>query len=53
MKIQEVISKAIADEIKWIQAAEVIGVSPRSIRRKHESYQEYGIDGLLDQRTHR
>jgi len=51
MKVQEVILKAIAGEIKWLQAADIIGVSPRTIRRKRQSYQQYGIDGLLDLRT--
>lgn len=51
MKVQEVILKAIAGEIKWIQAADILGVSGRTIRRKLRSYQEHGIDGLLDLRT--
>lgn len=51
MKVQEVILKAIAGEIKWIQAADILRVSPRTIRRKRRSYQEYGIDRLLDLRT--
>ncbi|MCD4812053.1 helix-turn-helix domain-containing protein [bacterium] len=51
MKVQEVILKAIAGEIKWIQAADILRVSARTIRRKFRSYQEYGIDGLLDLRT--
>ena len=51
MKVQEIILKAIAGEIKWIQAADILGVSARTIRRKLRSYQEYGIDGLLDLRT--
>jgi transposase len=51
MKVQEVILKAIAGEIKWIQAADILRVSPRTIRRKRRAYQEYGIDRLLDLRT--
>ena len=53
VKVQEIILKAIAGEIKWIQAADILGVSPRTIRRKRQSYIDYGIDGLLDQRTFR
>lgn len=53
MKKQEVILKAIAGEIKWIQAADILGVSPRTIRRLKKSYQLYGINGLIDQRTGR
>jgi hypothetical protein len=33
MKIQEVILKAMAKEITWWQAAEIIGISDRSMRR--------------------
>ncbi len=51
MRAQEVILKAVAGQIKWIQAADILGVSPRTMRRKYKAYQEYGIDGLLDQRT--
>lgn len=51
MRVQEVILKAVAGEIRWIQAADILGVSPRTIRRMYKSYQEYGIDGLLDRRT--
>lgn len=39
MKKQEVILKAIAGEIKWIQAADILCVSARTIRRMKESYQ--------------
>ena len=51
MKVREVILKAVAGEIKWIQAADIIGVSTRTIRRMRASYEKYGIEGLLDQRT--
>jgi predicted membrane GTPase involved in stress response len=33
MKVTEVILKALAREIKWIQAADILGVTPRHIRR--------------------
>jgi transposase len=51
MKVREIILKAIAGEIKWIQAADIIGVSTRTIRRMRAAYEKYGIDGLIDQRT--
>ncbi|MCP4668001.1 MAG: ISNCY family transposase [Deltaproteobacteria bacterium] len=51
MKAQEVILKAVSGEIKWIQAADILVVSPRTMRRKYRAYQVYGIGGLLDQRT--
>lgn len=51
MTVREVILKAIAGEILWIQAADILGVSARTMRRKRQSYIEYGVEGLLDLRT--
>jgi transposase len=53
MKVLEVILKAIAKEIKWIQAADILGVRPRTIRRWRAAYQEHGIDGLWNRRQGR
>ncbi len=50
MKVVEVILKAIGQEIKWIQAADILGVTPRHIRRLRLAYQEQGIGGLYDRR---
>jgi transposase len=50
MKVQEVILRAMAKKITWWQAAEIIGVSDRSMRRWRERYEEFGYDGLLDRR---
>ena len=50
MKVVEVILKAIGKEIKWIQAADILGVTPRTIRRMRAAYQEHGIGGLIDRR---
>ena len=33
MKAQEVILRAMAKKITWLQAAEIIGISDRSMRR--------------------
>ena len=33
MKIQEVILRALAGKLQWWQAAEILGVSGRTIRR--------------------
>jgi transposase len=46
MKEQEVILKALAGSLKWWEAAEIIGVSDRTMRRWRERYQEHGDDGL-------
>jgi len=53
MKVQEVILKAMAGSLKWWEAAEIIGVSDRTMRRWRERYQEHGYDGLYDRRKHR
>jgi len=50
MKVQEVILKAMAGTLKWWEAAEIIGVSDRTMRRWRERYQEHGYDGLYDYR---
>lgn len=53
MKVQEVILRAMSGQIKWYQAAEIIGVSPRSMRRWRQRYEKYGYDGLYDRRLKR
>ena len=47
MKVQEVILKAMAGKLKWWEAAEIIGVSDRSMRRWRQRYEEHGYDGLF------
>jgi transposase len=53
MKIQEVILKAASGELTWIQAAHIIGVTDRSMRRWKCRYEKHGYDGLLDRRRQR
>ncbi len=50
MKIQEVILRALAKSLTWWQAAEVIGITDRQMRRWHQRYEEFGYDGLFDRR---
>ncbi len=50
MKLQDVILRAMAKKITWIQAAEIAGMSVRNMQRKRQSYQDYGYNGLFDQR---
>ncbi len=50
MKIQEVILRALAKRITWWQAAEIIGISDRQMRRWLRRYERYGYDGLYDRR---
>jgi transposase len=50
MKLQEVIMRALAKRITWWQAAEIIGISDRQMRRWKRRYEQYGYDGLWDRR---
>jgi transposase len=53
MKVQEVVMRAMAKQITWWQAAEILGVSPRTIRRMKRNWQKAGFDGLYDHRWKR
>ena len=33
MKVQDVLLKAMAEKIRWLEAAEIIGVTDRTMRR--------------------
>jgi transposase len=50
MKVQEVILRAAAGKITWIQAAEILGVTPRHMRRWKEKYEQFGFHALFDGR---
>ena len=50
MKVQEVILRALAKRISWWQAAEILGISARQMRRWKQRYEKYGYDGLYDRR---
>src|SRR5262249_36020930 len=50
MKAQEVILRALAGTLTWIKAAEILGLSARSVRRGRGRLEQYGYDGLFDRR---
>jgi len=50
MKVQDVLLKAMAKKISWSAAAEIIGVTPRTMRRWRERLEKYGYSGLADRR---
>lgn len=50
MKVQEVLLRAMAKKITWWQAAEIMGVSARTMRRWRERLEVDGYDGLADRR---
>lgn len=50
MKAQEVILKAAAGKLKWWEAAEIMGVTDRTMRRWRERLNEHGYSGIWDYR---
>src|ERR1700693_6271761 len=50
MRAQEVILKAAAGKLKWWEAAGIMGVSDRTMRRWRERLNEHGYSGLWDYR---
>ena len=50
VKVQDVILRAMARRITWWQAAEILGISDRSMRRWKGRYEVSGYDGLFDRR---
>jgi hypothetical protein len=50
MKVQEVILRALGGQISWLQAADILDRSPRTLRRLRLGYERYGYDGLFDRR---
>jgi len=53
MKIQEIILRAASNQISWVDAAHIIGVSYRTMKRWKCRYQKSGYDGLFDRRARR
>jgi len=45
MTRREVIQKAIEGRIKWIHAADILGITPRHILRLREQYLKFGVLG--------
>lgn len=50
MKVQEVILRALSGEIHWFQAAEILGVSTRTMHRYRVGLEKWGHRGLCDRR---
>jgi hypothetical protein len=47
MKLQDVILKAMAKKISWLEAAAIAGVCDRTMRRMPDAYREGGIRGHM------
>lgn len=46
----EILMKATVGKLTWSQAADVLGVSPRHMRRIRADYQDHGVHALRDKR---
>jgi transposase len=53
MKVQEVILRALSGALTWIQAADILGIHTRSLRRWRARYEADGVLGLYDRRRGR
>lgn len=53
MTKREVILQAMSGKILWIQAAEILGISPRSMWRWKTRLEKHGYEGLYDRRKKR
>src|SRR5919201_616698 len=53
MKVQEVILRALSGRQSWLQVADVLGVSARTVRGLRLRYQKLGYSGLFDRRRRR
>jgi hypothetical protein len=50
MKLQEVIMRALSGTLTWLQAADILGLEPRSLRRWRARFEAGGAVALYDRR---
>ena len=50
MKIHEVILQAMAKKMRWLEAAEVLGIRPRTLRHWKWKMEHFGVPSLVDRR---
>jgi Helix-turn-helix domain len=53
MQIKEVLLRAMNKEYSWLQAAEILGITPRGLRRLRQRMEQFGYQGLVDMRRGR
>jgi len=53
MKVHEVILRAMAKRMTWWQAAEILGITDRSMRRWRARMEKEGFRGVMDRRVGR
>jgi transposase len=50
MKMQEIILRALSGALTWLQAADILGLDPRTLRRWRARFDANGALGLYDRR---
>lgn len=45
--------RAIGGPLRWFEAAEILGIGCRTMRRRKERHERFGYDGLFDRRRQR
>lgn len=53
MQIKDVLLRAMNKEYSWFQAAEILGITPRGLRRLRQRMEKFGYQGLVDMRRGR
>jgi hypothetical protein len=53
MRVKEVLLRAMNKEYSWLRAAEILGITPRGLRRLRQRMEEFGYEGLVDMRRGR
>jgi hypothetical protein len=53
MRVQDIVAKAVAEQITWLDAERVLGYSARHVRRLRHRCTVDGVDGLRDRRAGR
>jgi len=53
MQIRDVLVRAMNREFSWLRAAEILGVTPRGLRRMRQRMEQFGYQGLVDRRRGR
>ena len=48
MTRREVITKAIAGQLSWVQATEVLAITPRQLRRIRRAIEQHGMEAVMD-----
>jgi len=50
MQIKDVLMRAMNKEYSWLRAAEILGITPRGLRRLRQRMERFGYQGLVDMR---